>query len=375
MRLANLNFTNTFLDDENLPESSLQDLKRGELAAYDEGVLTRTPAGNCGRKKWWRIGTADRTIRIAAHSPDRLYGPAHRRDVLRAVRGRPFAAACHRSRENLLTGENDRRNDRNRVAAGRPPAKARPTICYFPIWAIMCTWPGAMARCWTSTRATSTIRNWSRSRPGARSRAIADRARVSCWARRRCWPAIRPDKCRPGFASSRRATTTNRPGWCAAHTLPGAGQPVSLPGRFGKFAAVGRRLCRSIGAGVLSDQSAAGFARRCARPAVRSSNWRWRSGDDGMLGLAGRELIHWQIDPRYPETNFRSLFLPIWYEDNRAPAFVWQSGSGLGRRRAEVEPDSADLRHAQGDVLFDAVRRAAGVCARHLHQRVHAARG
>ncbi len=52
------------------------------------------------------------------------------------------------------------------------------------------------------------------------------------------------------------------------------------------------------------------------------------SGDDGLIGLAGRELIHWQIDPRYPETSFRSLFLPIWYEDNRGPEFVWQSGSG-----------------------------------------------
>ncbi len=47
-----------------------------------------------------------------------------------------------------------------------------------------------------------------------------------------------------------------------------------------------------------------------------------------MIGVAGRELIHWKIDPRHPETSFRSLFLPIWYEDNRAPAYVWQSGSG-----------------------------------------------
>ena len=47
-----------------------------------------------------------------------------------------------------------------------------------------------------------------------------------------------------------------------------------------------------------------------------------------MLGFAGQELVHWKIDPGYPEANLRSLFWPVWYEGTPGPSLVWQSGSG-----------------------------------------------
>ncbi len=51
--------------------------------------------------------------------------------------------------------------------------------------------------------------------------------------------------------------------------------------------------------------------------------------DNGLLGFAGQELVHWTIDAGYPEASLRALFLPVWYEGTAEPSLVWQSGSGL----------------------------------------------
>jgi phosphate transport system permease protein len=50
--------------------------------------------------------------------------------------------------------------------------------------------------------------------------------------------------------------------------------------------------------------------------------------DDGLMAesLAGYWL--WTIDPRHPEVTLSSLFLPVWYEDYDSPQQVWQSSSG-----------------------------------------------
>ncbi|HTU24616.1 MAG TPA: hypothetical protein VMF30_04420, partial [Pirellulales bacterium] len=50
--------------------------------------------------------------------------------------------------------------------------------------------------------------------------------------------------------------------------------------------------------------------------------------DNGLLVLAGPELVHAGVDPGYPEANLRALFWPVWYEGSPGPSLVWQSGSG-----------------------------------------------
>ena len=55
------------------------------------------------------------------------------------------------------------------------------------------------------------------------------------------------------------------------------------------------------------------------------------------------------------------------------PKHVWQSSSGTRRLRAQARPHAADLRHAQGDVLLDALRRADRAARGDLHERVPAA--
>ena len=50
--------------------------------------------------------------------------------------------------------------------------------------------------------------------------------------------------------------------------------------------------------------------------------------DNGLLALAGGKLVHWTVDPGYPEASLGALFLPVWYEGSAGPSLVWQSGSG-----------------------------------------------
>ncbi len=46
-----------------------------------------------------------------------------------------------------------------------------------------------------------------------------------------------------------------------------------------------------------------------------------------MAVLGGAVSRRW-IDNPHPETNFRTLFLPVWYEGYAAPKWVWQSTGG-----------------------------------------------
>ncbi len=49
--------------------------------------------------------------------------------------------------------------------------------------------------------------------------------------------------------------------------------------------------------------------------------------DDAVVALGGNRIAMWTLDPGYPEVSFRSLFLPVWYENNPAPSYTWQSSS------------------------------------------------
>lgn len=53
--------------------------------------------------------------------------------------------------------------------------------------------------------------------------------------------------------------------------------------------------------------------------------------DDGIFAFSGKGLWLASFDPAYPETNFRSLFSPIWYEGRETPDLTWQSSfAGVG---------------------------------------------
>lgn len=50
--------------------------------------------------------------------------------------------------------------------------------------------------------------------------------------------------------------------------------------------------------------------------------------DDAILGLTASSSSLWQIDAPHPETTNRSIYTKVWYEGYEAPEHVWQSSSG-----------------------------------------------
>ncbi|MFP4355112.1 MAG: ABC transporter permease subunit [Phycisphaerae bacterium] len=50
--------------------------------------------------------------------------------------------------------------------------------------------------------------------------------------------------------------------------------------------------------------------------------------EDAVYALTEGKLDRWTIDLKYPEANFKALFLPVWYEGAPEPKHVWQSSSG-----------------------------------------------
>jgi phosphate transport system permease protein len=49
--------------------------------------------------------------------------------------------------------------------------------------------------------------------------------------------------------------------------------------------------------------------------------------ENGFMALSPAGVWQWDMDPRHPETTFRTLFRPVWYEGYPGPAHVWQSSS------------------------------------------------
>jgi len=49
---------------------------------------------------------------------------------------------------------------------------------------------------------------------------------------------------------------------------------------------------------------------------------------DGLAGVSGGEFWQAQIDPKHPEATLEGLFLPVWYEGYSQPMHTWQSSSG-----------------------------------------------
>ena len=98
--------------------------------------------------------------------------------------------------------------------------------------------------------------------------------------------------------------------------------------------------------------------------------------NDGSGGACGRRVrTHFDLDLGYPEVTLRSMFRPgVVRRLSRARARLAVVGRHR-RLRTQVRHVAARLRHAQGDVLLHALRRAAGTAGGDLHQRVRLALG
>ena len=261
-------------------------------------------------------------------------GPAERCFACCRPRAGSSCAAATSSREPA-----DRRNDcRNRPAANcpgiRPPDKGAARLsCSFPTRAITSSRPGRMARCWTSTPATSTTRNSAKqidlvpeAGRAADGTAVLARQRDAV-GRRFARSRAGLVRCPRRRKRDRRAGPTGDGPHFAGPAGAGSGRRKSLSGFVGQFALVRRRLFRSSvrlyyptnERLVLDTRAPAG--RRAERLTLAPR-------DNGLLGFAGQELVHWRIDPGYPEANLRALFWPVWYEGYAGPV----AGLAVGHR-------------------------------------------
>jgi phosphate transport system permease protein len=70
----------------------------------------------------------------------------------------------------------------------------------------------------------------------------------------------------------------------------------------------------------------------------RLADGRWSSGpvtslalsprSDAVVATTGTAVVRRTVRNEHPEISFRTLFLPVWYEDHPAPTWVWQTSGG-----------------------------------------------
>jgi len=112
-----------------------------------------------------------------------------------------------------------------------------------------------------------------------------------------------------------------------AHTFPGDGSPVTCVGSSQRI--------RTMAAGyedgrlgllhVTSHKNLGELLKQASGQPVQALAFAPK--DDGVMALTGDGFLHWEMDPRHPESTFRALFTPVWYEGAAEPQHVWQSSS------------------------------------------------
>ncbi len=327
VRLADLEFANTFLTDEKAPPE-LRRLGQGELAAYDDGVATRTPAGQLRLEKL--SVKLEAPIELTGSQPIRLidYSPRPTGEMF-CVLSDDGHLQLHatETRENLLTGENVVEVTGTELPLAAPVEKGPPDYLLLSASGdhVYVAWRDG-------TLLHFSTRDFDHPKLVEQVDLVPDPAESLTaleflLGKTTLLAGDSTGQVKVWFCVKPLLAGDEPPRLVAAHTLAGSGSPVTCLAVSGnsRLLAVGCadrsvRLYYPTNQRLVLSTTAPGEG-PLAQLALAAD-------DDGMIGLAGRELIHWSIDPRHPETSFRSLFLPIWYEDNRGPAFVWQSGSG-----------------------------------------------
>ncbi|MBW7983471.1 ABC transporter permease subunit [Enterobacillus tribolii] len=69
-------------------------------------------------------------------------------------------------------------------------------------------------------------------------------------------------------------------------------------------------------------------------PADTRGIW-FASAGDGLLTENARGMVWYPLDNAYPGINWRTLLLPVWFENYPAPDYVWQSTSGADDYQAK----------------------------------------
>ncbi len=275
VRMANLNFVNSFLAEDRLPDD-LRRLEQGQLAAHDGGILTRTPAGQLRLEKL--SAELEAPIKLSGSEPIRLI------DYTARPTGEMFCVLdadghlqlhATETRENLLTGENVVDVTGTELPLTLPAGKGPPD------YLLLSDLGDHVYVAWRDgTLLHFDTRDFDNPKLAEQIDLVPDPAQ-SLTALEFLLGKIdalgrRFERAGEGLVLPQAGRQLRRagPSGCGAHAARRR-QTGELSGRIGQFAAAGRGLCRSIGARVLLDQSTPGAQDSAAGPTAHWTSWHW----------------------------------------------------------------------------------------------------
>ena len=329
VRIARLGFQTTFLEDAADLPKTVKQLKPGEIAEYQGGIVVRTAEKQL---RWQQsVAELEDPIDLELGSPIRLIDYAQRPDgpmycVL--TEDGKLRLEIVSQRENMLTGELTSTVSHTNLPYVLPPGKKAPKYLLLSGQGdnVYVAWEDGQilrfdARDSENPKLAEDLdlipepdRKLTELRfmIGRNTLVAGDSA-----GRVRAFFRIKPDS----------AETTDGALLVAAHELPGFGSAVTSIGPSNRSRMVGigyangtSRVYYLTNTRLLVETHLHGNQQ--AQAVVLAPK------DNGIFVLGQKELARWTFDAGYPEATFASLFLPVWYEGYAEPGFAWQSSSG-----------------------------------------------
>jgi phosphate transport system permease protein len=316
-----------FLDPEQLPEDA-KDLKPGDTARFEKGVVTLTEQGQ------YRVSELETDIKEPAKGA--TPSPIVLVDQTKTTTGFVIAALnangklrlnTIREQPNLLTGETTRKLSGFELPYEEPKGKGPPKFLYLSAGGdqVYLFWKdGYMMRLDARDSAHPVVAE-TQNLLGTLNLAITDVRQMI--GKATFLVGDTSGRVRAWFHSTgSEPTTTDGGKIVCAHELGETGSPVTA-------LAVSERT--RMGAAACEDRSIRLFYVTSDRlmSEVRIDSqapvgaMAIAPKDDGLVAVAGG-LWQWLIDPKHPEVSVRVLFQKVWYEGYDSPQYMWQSSGG-----------------------------------------------
>lgn len=328
LRTGTVKFATAFVDEAEIPESA-QNLARGEVASFREGILERTPEGQ------FRYETLQIELQapVAVDTPDNLAlvdrSVSIKGDILAVLTDSgELRVAQVTERKNLLTGQVTRRLREGKVVVqmlgGQLPTHLLLSDLGDTLYLI---WDDGELRRFDTRDITNPMLAESRDlveAPAGRITALtflAGKAALVCGdslGNIRVWFRTRPAD----------ADTVDGVKLVAGHAWSGGRPIVDLAA-----SSKSRLLAAADDAGhvrlyhTTSEQLLAEVAAAVSSPRTRLTV---TPKDDALLAVGAGELRQWTIHAPHPEVTLGTLLRPVWYEGYEQPEHVWQSEGSEG---------------------------------------------
>lgn len=327
VRLGTIRFEASYVEAEELPPA-LRALGVGEVAAYDQGILQRTPEGQF---RWQRLST-DLELPVPSESGeavvllDHVRTPLGPKFVSLAADGELRVTGV-RKRRNLRTGEETLLTSTGRLPYQTPSdhgAPQRLLLSGLGTYVYVLWEEGYLQRYATYDLANPVLaEELDVVEGGATVTAVGfvvgDSTLVigDSAGGLNAWFCTKPaDAPTPDGAVLKAAHRLAKGSAAVTHIAASPRSRIIAAGY-----ADGRvRLYQVTAETLLADTEAPGG--EAVHALVVSPK------EDGLTAWTAAGQRRWDFEKRYPEITLSTLFRPVWYEGFEAPAHVWQSSSG-----------------------------------------------